>query len=341
MTSEQPTVGIIIPCYNEVNYIEKCINSILQSTYPIHLIKVYVCDGMSTDGTREKIASITTHHPNITLIDNPRKVTPIAMNLGLKKSAESIKIILGAHAEIDCHFVENNVQHLNQLPEAGCVGGIIKNVYENELSRTIGLAMSSPFGVGNARFRTGGQDGFVDTVAFGAYRAEVFDRIGYFDERLVRNQDDELNYRLTKSGYKIYFSTDILSNYYVRSSRKKLWKQYYQYGYWKVFVNQLHQTITTVRQLIPFIFVTGLLVGIILSLIFPIFVYPLILGLFLYLASGYFFAFRLSKSPVIHLQIISIFFLLHCSYGLGYLIGIIDFLLLRKNPSHKNTEISR
>ena len=119
--------------------------------------------------------------------------------------------------------------------------------------------MSTPFGVGDAKFRTGGSAGHVDTVAFGAYRRDALEEIGLFDVALSRNQDDELNYRLLKSGWRIWFDPRISSQYHVRSTYRNLVRQYYQYGYWKVFVNLKHRTITTWRQTVPALFLLVLL----------------------------------------------------------------------------------
>ncbi|MFT6715636.1 MAG: GT2 family glycosyltransferase [Saprospiraceae bacterium] len=134
-----------------------------------------------------------------------------------------MKIILGAHSKVAPGFIKENVKCLaEQGSEVGCVGGVIDNVYENDTAEIIGLSMSSSFGVGDSYFRTGNKDGFVDTVAFGAYRKEVFDKIGYFDEDLARNQDDEFNFRLLKAGYKIFLTQKIKCEYFVRASFSKL-----------------------------------------------------------------------------------------------------------------------
>ena len=229
-------VAVIIPCKNEEHYIEKCINSILNSNYPKELLSIYVCDGLSTDNTVEIVKNSIKNNPEVNLLINKEQTTPQGLNLGLKTAQSDVKIILGAHSEVDPNFIQENVNILQQHSEVGCAGGVIKNVFENKTSEVIGAAMSSPFGVGNAHFRTGAKDGIVDTVAFGAYRKEVFEKIGYFDEELVRNQDDEFNFRLIKNGYKIYLSQKIISLYYVRASFKKLFKQYYQYRLVKIFV---------------------------------------------------------------------------------------------------------
>tara|TARA_B100001758_G_C18399790_1_gene608259 strand:+ start:1347 stop:2360 length:1014 start_codon:yes stop_codon:yes gene_type:complete len=334
-------VSIVIPCRNEKAYIEKCILSILNSSYPLELINIYVCDGMSDDGTIEIINQLIEKHEQVHLLVNKKQTTPFALNLGIKSSDSAIKIILGAHAEVDTNFIKENVAELEKDSSLGCAGGIINNIYENKTSEIIGKAMSSPFGVGNAHFRTGGKEGYVDTVAFGAYKDEVFDKIGYFDEELARNQDDEFNYRLIKNNYKIFLSKNIISSYYVRASFKKLFKQYYQYGYWKVYVNKKHRTITTIRQLIPSLLIASLSIGLILSLFNNIFLWLVLLEIGVYLFGCFWFASKKSNNLKQISAIILTFIILHSSYGLGYINGIIDFILLRKKPTNKNQNLTR
>ncbi|MCC6252047.1 MAG: glycosyltransferase family 2 protein [Bacteroidia bacterium] len=334
------TVAIVIPCRNEEKYIGKCLDSIINCTYDKNKLNVYVCDGKSTDGTIQIIESYSQKHAFIHLLINERQSTPFALNLGLKADNSDMKIILGAHAEIYPDYIENCIKAFEFEDNLGCVGGIIENVYENDVAEIIGKAMSSGFGVGNAHFRTGKTDGLVDTVAFGAYKKEVFDKIGYFDEELIRNQDDEFNFRLIKNGFKIYLYRDIRSKYYVRGSFSKLYKQYYQYGYWKVYVNKKHQTVTTIRQIIPFLYVCYLFGGIVLSLLSKKMLFLFMIVFLLYWVVAYISASKLSPSINIRLKVVKTFFILHYSYGLGYLIGIWDFFVLRKSIK-KEESLSR
>ncbi|MFZ4785625.1 MAG: glycosyltransferase family 2 protein [Flavobacteriales bacterium] len=340
MTSSLPyTVGIVIPCFNEAGYIEQCVRSCFDQTYTAATISVFVVDGMSTDGTRDKVLALKKEFPHLHLIDNPKRVTPLALNIGLRTSTDDVRIILGGHAFVDRDFVEANVRCLHEQPEAWCVGGVISNLYTNAKSAAIGNAMSSSFGVGNAHFRTGNKSGFVDTVAFGAYRKEVFDTIGFFNETLIRNQDDEFNFRIHKAGGKIYLDHRIKSNYYVRSGFQKLFNQYFQYGFWKIYVNVLHRQVTTVRQLIPFFFVTYLIGAALFSLAWPSLLALWLAPLALYLALG--LALALKGSGAQFLSTWLSFGILHLSYGSGYLKGIVQLLLLRKMPSEHDAKGNR
>ncbi len=264
-------VSVVIPCYNEESYIGNCLSSIFAQDYPLELIQVFVADGRSTDKTRAVLSSWNERWENVHMLDNPERHTPQALNIVIQASDSHVVIILGAHAEMFPDYISNCINVLNDHPEVACVGGVLDHVNENRGAEIIAKAMSSPFGVGNVRFRTGGQPGYVDTVAFGAYRREVFNKVGLFDTDLVRNQDDEFNYRILASGDKIWFDPSIRSKYFVRSSFEKLFKQYRQYGYWKVFVNVKHKTVTTVRQLVPAIFVFTMVSLILLGFAFPAF----------------------------------------------------------------------
>jgi GT2 family glycosyltransferase len=334
-------VAITIPCFNEEGYIERCVRSLFNQSYNSAFISVYVADGMSTDKTRSILEKLQLEFSRLYIINNTARVTPVALNLGTKSSDAPVQIIFGAHAEASHDFVLECVKCLEENPHAGLVGGIIENVYENPTSEIIGKAMSSMFGVGNAHFRTGTAEGEVDTVAFGAYRKNVLEEVGYFDEDLVRNQDDELSYRILKAGHKIILNKKIRSTYFVRGSYGKLFKQYYQYGYWKVYVNKKHKAITTLRQLIPFGFVSFLICGLLAVVLFWPFIYLYAAGLLIYILTSALFAARKANSGKEVLGLMFAFAILHFSYGYGYMVGIADFYVLGKKPGKRNTEISR
>lgn len=313
----------------------------MAQTYPAGQIRTVVVDGGSTDGTLDRLKSLALEFASLLLVDNPQRYTPVALNLGISATESDVVIILGAHAELSESFVEKCVDALVLHPDAGCVGGSIENVYENRTAAIVSRAMQSPFGVGNARFRTGGKAGYVDTVAFGAYRRMVFERVGLFDEELVRNQDDEFNYRLTRAGYKVWFDPEIRSRYFVRASYSKLFRQYFQYGYWKVFVNRKHGTITTWRQLVPFAFVVWAITASVLTAVnpdlAPVLTLPALLWVLAALGAGI-----LSSTPSGELPGLTwSFFILHSAYGLGYGRGVIDFLLLRRRPASDQHSLSR
>lgn len=341
MNKENPIVSIVIPCRNEEAYITKCLDSIVACNFDKKRLQVIVCDGMSEDKTPELILAYSQQFPFIHYTENKEKTTPQAFNLGFKQFVFDIGIILGAHAEIDKDYITNCLKAFDVDPEIGCVGGVIENVNENQTSEAIGLAMSSVFGVGNAHFRTGTKSGFVDTVAFGAYKKEVFETCGYFDEELIRNQDDEFNFRIQKFGFKIWLEPTVKSKYYVRASFKKLSRQYFQYGYWKVYVNRKHKAITTLRQLVPAVWVLYLFLGFIPGFFFTSLFYLYASGVFLYLMLSKFAALKTANHFRQVPQILYAFWILHFSYGRGYIKGIFDFIVMGKKPAQKQAELTR
>ncbi|NIT59061.1 MAG: glycosyltransferase [Aliifodinibius sp.] len=328
-----PFVTIIIPIRNEAQYIKQCLKAILDQTYPIEQMEILVVDGLSEDGTREIIAQIAQQHPQLRLLDNPKQIAPTAMNIGIQQAKGEIIIRVDGHCEIAPDYVLECVRLLQER-DAACVGGPLRTIGIGSVGMAIAVAQSSPFGVGGARFRNPdiNQEHYVDTLAFGAYRAEVFEQIGLFDEELVRNQDDELNFRLIQAGDKILMSPKVRTVYYSRATWLKLWKQYYQYGYWKVRVMQKRHGVAAWRHLIPGLFVMSLIESLFLSLItrkwrwFLLVVGPYFLAnLTISILTAYKRGWRLL--PLLPIS----FAILHWAYGSGFLAGIGHFVLSPKN----------
>jgi glycosyltransferase involved in cell wall biosynthesis len=263
-------VTIIMPIRNEAGYIQRSLGSVLTQDYPGDRMEILVVDGMSDDATRDLVAQEIARQEHqddapqnppkahIALLDNPGRIVPTALNIGLSRARGDIIVRVDGHCEIAPDYVRQIVHRLSQR-EASAVGGPMTTIGENRVARAISMAQSSWFGVGGVAFRTGRKEGcYVDTVAFGGYLREVFSRIGGFDEELVRNQDDEFNLRLTRSGGKIWLDPAIRSVYYSRAGFPSLWRQYFQYGFYKVRVMQKHRTVAAWRHLVPALFVSGL-----------------------------------------------------------------------------------
>lgn len=324
----KPFVSVIMPVYNEAAFIKRSLGAILEQSYPHNLMEIIIADGMSTDNTRELIAEMGGHSRiPITIVDNPKKIAPTGLNQAIKNSKGEIIVRVDGHCEVAPTYVENCVRHL-QNGEAEGVGGPIQTIGETPQARAIAVVMSSSFGVGGSAFRTVfNREMYVDTVAFPGYKKKTIENVGLFNEELVRNQDDEFNYRIRKSGGRILLSPDIQSRYYSRSTFWSLWRQYFQYGYWKVRVLQLHPKQMSLRQFIPFLFVTSLISTGLLSLFFSEAKW-----LFAGILTIYFFTtltatILLSKKiellalPYIFLS----FTILHFSYGLGFVFGLSAF----------------
>ena len=252
MTS-RPFVSVVIPVRNEAAFIADLIAAVLQQDYPADRMEVIVADGQSTDGTREILASLQAEHPRLIVVENPGRIVSTGLNIAVARASGDIIIRIDGHAVIASNFVRENVSLLAAHPEAWSVGGPIRHVATTTVGKAVGVAMSHPLGVG-ARHRYSEVEGYVESAQFPAIRRWVFDRIGMFDERLVRNQDDEFNYRIRHAGGKIYVSPRVQYSYFVRERIGQLFKQYFQYGFWRVPVIQKHGRPTALRHMVPTLF---------------------------------------------------------------------------------------
>lgn len=256
---EDPVITVIMPVRNEGPFIASALHSVLGQDYPIDLLQVLVVDGCSTDSTRTEVLRVVAADARVELLDNPKGVVPTALNLGLGAATGDVIVRVDGHCALPAGYLRACVDLLEETG-ADCVGGIIITQGATTVARAIAAAQSSPFGVGNAAFRTGRTDaGPVDTLAFGAYRRGVFDRIGGFDEELVRNQDDEFNLRLTSSGGTIWLEPALRSTYVSRATLGGLWHQYFGYGLYKVRVAQIHRRLPSWRNAVPVAFVVAVL----------------------------------------------------------------------------------
>lgn len=329
-----PLVTVIVPCRDEGTWIDACLESIADNDYPKDRMEVLVVDGMSRDETRSMIATFAVRHPWTRLLDNPKKTAPAALNIGIAGAKGSIIIRMDAHVEYPADYISSLVRLLEESG-ADNVGGVCltQPASQTAMARAIALGMSHPLGVGNSYFRIGSAEPrWVDTVPFGCYRREVFDQIGVFDEELVRNQDDELNLRLIKHGGRILLSPKVVSRYYARNSLRKLWRMYYQYGYFKPLVVRKVKAVMTVRQLAPPAFVAGLLMCSAMApwnfvaadaLAAIVSCYSLAIGL------GAAMAVR-KHGTCCAMRLFLVLPTMHFSYGLGYLNGILNFWIRRK-----------
>lgn len=322
-----PFVSILMPVRNEAGYIESSLSAVLAQDYPADRMEVLVADGMSTDGTRQVVERLMAEHPHLLLVDNPGKIVPTGLNAALRLARGDILIRVDGHCVIAPDYVRRCVFHLIEDKVDG-VGGPIETIGETWLARLIAAAMSSPFGVGDSAFRTTqGKSMLVDTVAFPAYSRSIVAPAGLYDEELVRNQDDEYNYRLRSMGAKILLAADVRSKYYSRSSFRSLWRQYFQYGYWKVRVLQKHPFQMRPRQFVPPVFVSAVGISSILAATTIVGKYPFLTLAGIYVAANLFTSVVLSARKewkfVILLPVA--FFILHASYGLGFLSGLLRF----------------
>jgi glycosyltransferase involved in cell wall biosynthesis len=328
-------ITVIMPIRNEAAYIKRSLGAVLAQDYPAEQMEILVVDGMSDDGTREYVTSLQGSHPNLFLVDNPSRIVPPAMNIGLRRARGETIVRVDGHCEIAPDYIRRCVEHLQNgyrhskgNGPIDAIGGPIETVGETPEAQAIALAMSSWFGVGGSAFRTiKNRPMLVETVAFPAYTRRTIQKVGLFDEELVRNQDDEYNYRLLKKGGKILLSPDIRSRYYSRSSLRSLWRQYYQYGFWKVRVMQKHPRQMRRRQFAPLAFVISLLISVSLGLFIPAARWLLLAVVAAYAAADMLASFSLGRRHGWQLapRLLLIHPILHFSYGLGFLAGLAHF----------------
>ena len=281
---QYPVVSLILPIRNEAEYILATLQSITHQDYPLDRMEILVVDGMSTDSTRNIVENFIHANPalNLEMLVNPKKIVPPALNIGIKQSTGEYILWLSGHSELPEYYVSTVVEYL-QRGDVQNVGGQVVPVGRTYLERAIAMAISSPFFIGNSYFRYGEEERLVDTVFPGAFPREIFDEVGYFDEELVRHQDYDFNLRLRNAGGKILYVPNLKVKYFPRSSMRALFKQYFQYGVWKVRVTQKSRQAFRIRHLAPTTLVFGFLIASLLALFVPSlrFYYGIGLGLYL------------------------------------------------------------
>jgi glycosyltransferase involved in cell wall biosynthesis len=321
-----PFVSVLMPVRNEANYIHRSLQSVLNQNYPTESFEVIVADGNSEDKTRRIVESFGEKYSNLKMIDNPEKIVSTGLNRAMRGARGEIIIRIDGHCEIDPDYIQRCVSHIENGYDA--VGGTIESTGETGIQRIIATSMSSVFGVGNSSFRTTrDKTTQTDTIPFPAYKRSLLEMAGPYDEELVRNQDDEFNFRLRKMGAKLLLAGDLRCRYYIRNSFAGLWRQFFFYGFWKVRVLQKHPRQMSWRQFIPPAFILGLLLLGALSS-FSFLARFLLLGiLMLYLAAT--LAASLACADRLPWKLIPgmpvAFWTLHFSYGCGFLYGLYNF----------------
>ena len=325
------TVSIICPVFNEEKYIEACIVSILEQDYPKEAMEVLFIDGNSTDNSTGIIKRYTAQYSFLKLLNNPERIVPYALNKGLEAAKGEVIMRLDAHCTYPTNYISELVRYLYQL-NADNVGGVwnTQPAKDTPICQAIAFASSHPFGVGGSMHKIGASKIMeTDTVPFGCYKREIFDKAGLFDTDLVRNQDDEFNGRLLNLGGKIYLIPQVIINYTARDTLCKMRKMYYQYGLYKPLVNKKLGAPATVRQFFPILFLLGLTIGGVVCMIWPLLLHfytsVLLLYLFIGIVVGSMGAIR-AHQPLLALLMPYVFFNIHMSYGIGYLVGIFNVL---------------
>lgn len=333
----KPSISIVIPCLNEEKYIQSCIDSLLSNGYSKDLLEIIVIDGGSNDSTISILNELKGSTPQLKIIHNPKKVTPISLNLGIQHATKDFILISGAHASFEISYLETLVHVFETQSDAIGVGGVMRTRVKRStaLSESIRTVLMHPIGVGNSKFRTGvNQLTKVDTVPFGLYKAELLKKSKGYDERLIRNHDMELSKRLSKMGGSIYLCPDAICNYYARENWKELAKNNFNNGKWNiktVFITKTFSSLS-LRHFMPLGFLLSLMLPLILFIFLPkyfIAYIPLVIGS-IYLSILSFFAIGVTRKHNRFAFVLFSFIVLHFSYGIGSLMGLLSIPFIRR-----------
>jgi glycosyltransferase involved in cell wall biosynthesis len=334
-------VSVVVPVRNEEAHIRTCLESLLDQSIPTEDYEVIAVDGNSTDKTLSVIREIQETRKNLRVLENRAEVMPVGMNMGIRSARGSIIVVAGAHATYPQHFLGKSLEFLEKTG-AEVVGGCINSVPSGKgLWRgLISVILSSWFGVGNSRFRTSTSAGFVDTVPFGAYRREILERVGLFNERLSRNQDNELSQRIRTAGGKIYLTPELTVQYHPSGSFLKLLAKAFRDSQWHFFTVYQNARSMSARHFVPLILLGVLSISIVSSLFTPAgrLTLEMILGAYLILGLG--FALRrareLTAAGILLFPFACCVF--HLTYGAGTLVGLVK---LYNRHADANTSASR
>ncbi len=332
MINNLPFISIIISCRNEERFITRCLDSVINQDYPKDKLELLVIDGASEDRTREIIKDFVKKYSFVKLLNNPKKIKPIALNMSIKIAKGENIIIMDAHTIYKKDYILKSVKYLEEY-KADNVGGVIKSIpEENTLSaQAIVFVLSHPFGVGNSYFRIGSKKPrWVDGLAFGCYRKEVFEKNGLFNENLIKSQDMEFNLRLKKAGGKILLVPEIIAYYYPKSNLKDFFLHNFKDGIWMTYHFKFSKIFFYPRHYIPLIFVSTLMGSIVAAVFSPPFILFFLSVIWLYLFLAFCFSIKtaFSKKEWKYLFLIPLAFACrHFGHGLGSLYGIVKIFL--------------
>jgi glycosyltransferase involved in cell wall biosynthesis len=321
---ETPFVSIVMPVFNEERFIAHALGQVLAQDYPPDRVEILVADGMSTDKTREIVHDFERRHPQVRLIDNPARFRACGLNAGILQSKGDVVICIDGHCQVASDFVRQDIALLEEHPDAWCVGGPVVHVGNSTVGRAVAFTMSHPAGVGSATHRFAGFEGYAEGAPFPAFRRWVFDRVGMFDEKMVRTEDDEHNFRIKQAGGRVFVSPRVRYEYYVRDTFSKLYQQYNQYGFWRIPVMRKHKRPTTLRQVIPPLFFLTMFVLLVAGVVLK---QPLLAVALPALYVGVLLLVAASSIPKIGLAsaclVAPALFTMHAAYAWGILYGFI------------------
>ena len=327
-------VTVIIPCRNEINYISEFFDSLKNQDYPASLLEIIFVDGKSDDGTRKYLESVECD--GILVLDNPMQYVSEALNMAIKKSSGDVVLRMDVHCVFSADYISTLVNYLVKNPKAGNVGVPTETLANGPgvVAASIALVLTTRIGMGDSSFRTESplEAKCVDTVGLGCWRRSIFDLIGFFDTDLVRNQDDEFNQRVLKSGFEVRMLPGPKLIYFGRRTFSAHAKMFYQYGLFKPLVNKKIGKITSLRQLAPVALVVFLFANLILASLVP--GIAILIGMVVFaayfIAAPFFLSNYSGSKKLVYFPYVYCLILTHLAYGIGYLKGMIFGLSKKK-----------
>lgn len=312
-----PAVSVVMPVLNEERHLADAVARIMAQDYQGEL-ELVLALGPSRDQTAKIAAKLSAKDPRVITVSNPTGRTPHGLNIAIKASQYSIIVRVDGHSLLPADYVRVAVEAMD-ASGADNVGGIMAAEGVTDFEKAVARAMTSKFGVGNARFHTGGQPGEVETVYLGTFRRNALERVGGYDETFVRAQDWEMNHRIRQSGGKIWFTPEMRVTYRPRPNLKQLAKQFFFTGRWRRVVGREHQGTLNLRYLAPPIAVIGIIFGTLVGAFgfWPGWILP----------AGYFLAIPVGGSLLTgsglplksRLYLPFVYATMHLSWGLGFL----------------------
>ena len=321
-----PTVSVVLPVRNEGRHLQACLERLIDQDYPRDRVEIIVVDGRSDDATHDVLERVMSRHPNVRLrvLDNPDRIVPTALNIGIRAAVGEVIVRMDGHSIPERTHLTACVRALRSSGAAN-VGGGMRAEGTTPFGRAVALVMRHRLSAGDARYRTGGRAGDVDTVPFGAFRRDVFDRVGLFDESMVRNQDYEFNARLRAAGERVYFDPSINFVYAPRETPGGLWRQFFQYGWWRVETIRRHPSSVRWRQLVPPIFVGTFTTALLLAPWFLTASWALVAITAAYLGTVATVSLAIARSDgtATPLNIALGFAIIHLAFGTGFLTNLL------------------
>lgn len=336
-------VSIISPCRNEALYIDAFVKSLREQESDGLTFEFLIADGESDDGTLAKLTAWQDTEDRIKVIQNPGRIVSTGLNRAIEAATGDIVVRMDVHTQYNRDYI---VQCVRALESSGamCVGGAWTAHGQQPLQKAIAAAFTSRFGSGAARSRQKDYDGKADTVYLGAWWRKDLLRLGGYDDAFVRNQDDELCLRIVRSGGFVWQSSAIKSAYVPRNSLKSLWRQFFQYGYWKVLVIKKHKIPASVRHIVPVSFIALVVALAVLSFVSLAFGLASLLLVLLYTLASLAAAIGVATRPY-RLgelrQIMAAFACMHFGYGLGFAKGVLDFTIFLRGPAPAMARLTR